>query len=73
MFPPWFFCGVEVHLSLVSPIPFQATLVREQEALTLREREVDGKLARVAEIVRSQKRRLRAEFCDEEVARWMET
>jgi hypothetical protein len=46
----------------------QASLAREQEALKLRERESDARLARIAETVRSQTRTLRAEFCGEDTA-----
>lgn len=57
---------------IVSPLPLQATLEREQEALNVREHESDEKLARVAEIVRTQKQRLRtSEFCGDDVA-WMD-
>lgn len=57
---------------IVSPLPLQATLKREQEALNVREHESDEKLARVAEIVRTQKQRLRtSEFCGDDVA-WMD-
>lgn len=57
-------------MSLIfSPLLFQATLAREQEALIIREHESDDKLAHVAEIVRSQKQHLRtSEFCGDDAA-----